>query len=132
MVVLDLLRLSVQHLERFASIIFPPSREHPVHAIDCSALGSMVRLPINERLQKVGGGDFPRAVAESVRQLFIKTDVEGLIGGGRHECDTDQLNRRNGPLDRALDTRMSDLKVKIRTCGRLVPVVPSRRTSIGR
>ncbi len=43
------------------------------------------RLPLNELLQKAGDGDFLRAVAESVLQLLMEADVEGLIGAGRHE-----------------------------------------------
>ena len=38
------------------------------------------RLPLNELLQKAGDGDFLRAVAESVLQLLMEADVEGLIG----------------------------------------------------
>ena len=41
------------------------------------------RLPLNELLQKAGDGDFLRAVAESVLQLLMEADVEGLIGAGR-------------------------------------------------
>jgi putative transposase len=40
------------------------------------------RLPLNELLQKAGDGDFLRAVAESVLQLLMEADVEGLIGAG--------------------------------------------------
>lgn len=37
------------------------------------------RLPLNELLQKAGDGDFLRAVAESVLQLLMEADVEGLM-----------------------------------------------------
>ena len=53
------------------------------------------RLPLNELLQKAGDGDFLRAVAESVLQLLMEADVEGLIGAGRHERAADRLNWRN-------------------------------------
>jgi hypothetical protein len=43
------------------------------------------RLLLNELLQKAGDGDFLRAVAESLLQLLMEADVEGLIGAGRHE-----------------------------------------------
>ena len=52
------------------------------------------RLPLNELLQKAGDGDFLRAVAESVLQLLMEADVEGLIGAGRHERAADRLNWR--------------------------------------
>ena len=58
------------------------------------------RLPLNELLQKAGDGDFLRAVAESVLQLLMEADVEGLIGAGRHERAADRLNWRNGYRDR--------------------------------
>ena len=43
------------------------------------------RLPLNRALYKAGDGDFHRAVAESVLQLLMEADVEGLIGAGRHK-----------------------------------------------
>ena len=39
------------------------------------------RLPLAELLQKAGGEDFLRSVAEAVVQLLMETDVDGLIGG---------------------------------------------------
>jgi transposase len=71
------------------------------------------RLPLNELLQKAGDGDFLRAVAESVLQLLMEADVEGLIGAGRHERNADRLNWRNGYRDRTLDTRLGSLSLKI-------------------
>ena len=38
--------------------------------------------------------DFLRAVAESVLQLLMEADVEGLVGAGRHERAADRLNWR--------------------------------------
>jgi hypothetical protein len=43
------------------------------------------RLPLAELLAKAGDGDFLCSVAEAVVQLLMETDVEGLIGAGRHE-----------------------------------------------
>lgn len=48
------------------------------------------RLLIEELAAKTGDGDFLRAIAESVMQLIMEADVDGLIGAGRHE--------RNGGL----------------------------------
>ena len=62
------------------------------------------RLPLAELLQKAGDGDFLRAVAEAVLQILMESDVEGLIGAGRHERSPERLNYRNGYRDRALDT----------------------------
>ena len=74
------------------------------------------RLPLNELLQKAGDGDFLRAVAESVLQLLMEADVEGLIGAGRHERAAERMTWRNGHRDRALDTRLGTLNLKIRAC----------------
>ena len=43
------------------------------------------RLPLAELLARAGDGDFLRSVAEAAVQLLMETDVEGLIGAGRHE-----------------------------------------------
>src|SRR5258708_40309510 len=70
-------------------------------------------LPLKELLQKAGDGDFLRAVAESVLQLLMEADVEGLIGAGRDERASDRVNWRNGYRDRTLDTRFGPLNLKI-------------------
>ena len=54
-----------------------------------------------------------RAVAESVLQLLMEADVQGLIGAGRHERAADRLNWRNGYRDCTLDTRLGSLNLKI-------------------
>ncbi|MDQ2762878.1 MAG: transposase, partial [Pseudomonadota bacterium] len=41
-----------------------------------------------------GDGDFLRSVAEAVVQLLMETDVEGLIGAGRHERSGDRTTYR--------------------------------------
>ena len=54
------------------------------------------RLPLAELLAKAGDGDFLRSVAEAVVQLLMETDVDGLIGAGRHERTGDRTTYRNG------------------------------------
>jgi hypothetical protein len=71
------------------------------------------RLPLAELLQKAGDGDFLRAVAEAVLQLLMESDVEGLIGAGRHERSAERLNYRNGYRERALDTRLGTLQLRV-------------------
>ena len=71
------------------------------------------RLPLAELLQKAGEGDFLRAVAEAVLQLLMETDVEGLIGAGRYERSAERLNYRNGYRERALDTRLGTLQLRV-------------------
>ena len=90
------------------------------------------RLPLNELLQKAGDGDFLRAVAESVLQLLMEADVEGLIGAGRHERAADRLNWRNGYRDRRLDTRLGSLNLKIpklRAGSYFPPFLEARKTT---
>ena len=54
------------------------------------------RLPLADLLAKAGDQDFLRAVAESVLQLIMEADVEGLIGAGRFERSTERATWRNG------------------------------------
>ena len=58
------------------------------------------RLPLAELLAKAGDGDFLRGVAEAVAQLLMETDVDGLIGAGRHERSGDRTTYRNHPVCR--------------------------------
>ena len=70
-------------------------------------------LPLADLLAKAGDGDFLRAVAEAVVQLLMEADVEGAIGAGRHERTADRQTYRNGFRDRALDTRLGTLQLRI-------------------
>jgi putative transposase len=90
------------------------------------------RLPLIELLQKAGEGDFLRAVAEAVLQLLMEADVEGLIGAGRHERSPERLNWRNGYRERALDTRLGTLQLrvpKLRQGSYFPPFLEPRKTS---
>src|ERR1700691_4321793 len=71
------------------------------------------RMALTELLQKSGDGDFLRSVAEAVLQILMETDVEGVIGAGRHERTGDRLNWRNGHRDRVFDTRLGSLQLRI-------------------
>ncbi len=71
------------------------------------------RLPLAELMQKAGGEDFLRSVAEAVVQLLMETDVDGLIGAGRHERTPERAIYRNGYRDRTLDTRLGSLQLRI-------------------
>ena len=89
-------------------------------------------LPLAELLAKAGDGDFLRAVAEAVVQLLMEADVEGVIGAGRHERTTDRQTYRNGFRDRALDTRLGTLQLripKLRQGSYFPPFLDARKTS---
>ena len=51
------------------------------------------RLPLAELLAKSGDADFLRVVAESVLQLLMEADVDGVIGAGRFERNAERQTR---------------------------------------
>src|SRR5689334_25416857 len=71
------------------------------------------RLVLAELLEKAGETDFLRAVAEAVLQLLMESDVEGLIGAGRYERSAERLTYRKGFRERALDTRLGTLQLRV-------------------
>ena len=71
------------------------------------------RLPLGELMAKVGDEDFLRTVAEGVVQLLMEADVDGLVGAGRHERNAERQTYRNGFRERALDTRLGTLQLRI-------------------
>jgi putative transposase len=90
------------------------------------------RLPLAELMQKAGGEDFLRSVAEAVVQLLMETDVDGLIGAGRHERCVERTTYRNGYRDRTLDTRLGSLQLrlpKLRQGSYFPPFLEPRKTT---
>ena len=63
------------------------------------------RLPLAELMAKSGDTDFLRVVAESVLQLLMEADVDGVIGAGRFERSAERQTWRNGYRDRDWETR---------------------------
>ncbi len=68
-------------------------------------------MDLSELLAKHDEGDFLRGIAEAVLQLIMETDVEGIIGAGRHERSGERTTWRNGYRERALDTRLGTLNL---------------------
>jgi putative transposase len=67
-----------------------------------------------------------------VVQLLMEADVEGLVGAGRHERSPERLNWRNGYRERALDTRLGTLQLripKLRQGSYFPPFLEPRKTS---
>src|SRR6202048_839606 len=90
------------------------------------------RMPLTDLLEKAGEGDFLRAVAEAVLQLLMDADVEGLIGAGRYERNGERTTWRNGYRDRALDTRLGSLQLrlpKLRQGSYFPPFLEARKRS---
>ena len=71
------------------------------------------RLALSELAAKSDDSDFLRTIAESVLQLIMDADVDGLIGAGRYERGDGRQTWRNGCRDRSLDTRLGTLNLKI-------------------
>src|SRR5881409_3707839 len=89
-------------------------------------------LPLAELLAKAGDVDFLRSVAEAVVQLLMETDVEGVIGAGRHERSGERTTYRNGYRDRTLDTRLGSLQLripKLRQGSYFPPFLEARKSS---
>ena len=84
-------------------------------------------MNLAELLEKHDDGDFLRAVAEAVLQLIMETDVEGVIGAGRDERAEGRTTYRNGYRDRAFDTRLGTLNLRVPKLrqGSYVPFGPS-------
>jgi len=90
------------------------------------------RMLLAELLEKAGEGDFLRAVAEAVLQLLMEADVEGRIGAGRDERNGERSTWRNGHRERALDTRLGSLQLripKLRQGSYFPPFLEARKSS---
>src|SRR5215218_7717206 len=71
------------------------------------------RMALLEALQKADDGNFLRALAETVLQILMEADVEGVIGAGRYERSGERTTYRNGYRERTLDTRLGPLSLRI-------------------
>ena len=78
-------------------------------------------LPLAELLAKAGDGDFLRCVAEAVVQLPMETDVEVLIGAGRHERSGERTTYRNVYRPGAGQLGWVACSCASPSCGRAVP-----------
>src|SRR5215211_3712900 len=84
------------------------------------------RMALLEALQKADDGNFLRALAETVLQILMEADVEGVIGAG------ERTTWRNGYRERTLDTRLGPLNLKIpklRTGSYFPPFLEARKTA---
>ena len=69
--------------------------------------------PVRASGQARSGRLASRGIAEAVLQLIMETDVDGIIGAGRHERSGDRTTWRNGYRERALDTRLGTLNLRV-------------------
>jgi len=89
------------------------------------------RMALIEALQKADDGNFLRSLAETVLQILMEADVEGMIGAGRYERSGERSTWRNGYRDRTLDTRLGlNLRIpKLRTGSYFPPFLEARKTT---
>lgn len=90
------------------------------------------RMALMEALQKADDGNFLRSLAETVLQILMEADVEGVIGAGRYERSGERSTWRNGYRDRSLDTRLGQLNLripKLRTGTYFPPFLEARKTT---
>ena len=71
------------------------------------------RMALLELTQKSGDTSFLREVMQSALQRLMEFEIEGRCGAGPHERSDARVNRRNGYRERALETRVGTLDLKI-------------------
>src|SRR4028118_302164 len=90
------------------------------------------RLALLEALQKADDGNFLRSLAETVLQILMEADVEGMIGAARYERSGERTTWRNGYRERTLDTRLGPLNLripKLRPGSSSPPFLEARKTA---
>jgi putative transposase len=90
------------------------------------------RMALLDALQKADDGNFLRALAETVLQILMEADVDGVIGAGRYERSGERTTWRNGYRERSLDTRLGQLNLripKLRTGTYFPPFLEARKTA---
>jgi putative transposase len=71
------------------------------------------KMALLELMQKSGGGDFLKELAQTVLQRLMEFEVEGLTGAARHERTEGRVTYRNGYRERGLETRLGALDLRI-------------------
>jgi putative transposase len=71
------------------------------------------KMALLELMQKSGGSDFLKELAQTVLQRLMEFEVEGLTGAARHERSESRITHRNGYRERGLDTRLGSLELRI-------------------
>jgi len=70
-------------------------------------------MDLSDILATQDGGDFLRGVAEAVSRPIVEADGDDLIGAGRRERTDPRTTWRNRYRERALDTRLGTLNLKV-------------------
>ena len=77
------------------------------------------RMALEELLDKRGASaDFLRDSLERLVQLLMEIEVSSQIGADRHERTPERVTHRNGYRERAWETRVDTINLRIPNCGR--------------
>lgn len=71
------------------------------------------RMALLELAEKHADGDFLKELGQFVLQRLMELEAEGRCGAGLHERSAERVNRRNGYRERALETRIGTLQLRI-------------------
>ena len=70
-------------------------------------------MALERLLEKAQATDLLREAAEFLLQRLMELEVEAQVGAGRHERSPGRVTWRNGYRDRALETRIGRLELRI-------------------
>ena len=70
-------------------------------------------MALLELVEKHGDGDFLRELGQWTLQRLMELEAETRCGAGRHERSAERVNQRNGYRERALETRIGRLDLRI-------------------
>jgi putative transposase len=90
------------------------------------------RMALLELAEKHADGDFLRELGQFALQRLMESEAEARCGAGLHERSAERVNRRNGYRERALETRLGTLELripKLRTGSYLPSFLEARKAS---
>jgi len=71
------------------------------------------RMALVELAEKYADGDLLRELGQLVLQRLMEAEADARCGASRHERSPERVNHRNGYRERALETRLGTLDLKI-------------------
>lgn len=71
------------------------------------------RMALLELAENHADGDLLRELGQYVLQRLMELEAQSLCGAAKHERSAERINRRNGYRERALETRIGTMELKI-------------------
>jgi putative transposase len=71
------------------------------------------RMALVQLAEKYADGDLLRELGQLVLQRLMEAEADARCGAGRHERSAERVNQRNGYRERAFETRLGTLDLKI-------------------